>query len=73
MAASEVSYETKPNDVLDAIIQKHYGATSQELFELVYSANYGLAKHGTLLPAGITIKLPKWGGGQNQTATRIWD
>ncbi len=73
MVASEVSYETKPYDVLDAIIQNHYGETSQELFEFVYSANYGLAAHGALLPAGITIKLPKWVGGQNQTATRIWD
>lgn len=48
-------YKTKENEMLDWICWKHYGF---EAVEAVLKENPGLAEYGSLLPAGLIIKLP---------------
>lgn len=49
-------YETKPSEILDEIVFRHYG--NHQPLQLVLNANPGLAKRGPILPEGLTITLP---------------
>lgn len=51
-------YYTKENEMLDLICWKHYGYSSGAVEEVLLE-NPGLAEHGSFLPAGLRIKLPK--------------
>ncbi len=44
--------------MLDLICWKHYGYSSGAVEEVLLE-NLGLAEHGSFLPAGLRIKLPK--------------
>ncbi|WP_264735413.1 tail protein X [Wolbachia endosymbiont (group A) of Rhinocyllus conicus] len=44
--------------MLDEICWKHYGYSSEAVEEVLLE-NPGLAEHGSFLPAGLRIKLPK--------------
>ncbi len=44
--------------MLDLICWKHYGFTDGTVEEVLLK-NPGLAEHGSFLPAGLRIKLPK--------------
>ncbi|WP_265038503.1 MULTISPECIES: tail protein X [unclassified Wolbachia] len=44
--------------MLDEICWKHYGYSSGAVEEVLLE-NPGLAEHGSFLPAGLRIKLPK--------------
>ncbi len=44
--------------MLDLICWKHYGYSSGAVEEVLLE-NPGLAEHGSFLPAGLRIKLPK--------------
>ncbi|BET30033.1 MULTISPECIES: tail protein X [Wolbachia] len=53
-----IYYYTKENEMLDLICWKHYGYSSGAVEEVLLE-NPGLAEHGSFLPAGLRIKLPK--------------
>lgn len=53
-----IYYYTKKNEMLDQICWKHYGYSSGAVEEVLLE-NPGLAEHGSFLPAGLRIKLPK--------------
>lgn len=55
MAATLISQQ---HDTVDALCWRHYGRTAG-VTELVLQANPGLADHGAVLPAGITVLLPE--------------
>jgi phage tail protein X len=66
-------YRTKDGDALDTICYRHYGASSGYV-EAVLEANRGLATHGAVLPAGITILLPDLPELKSyQVTLRLWD
>ena len=44
-------------DTVDEICYRHYGRTDQ-VVELVYAANPGLAESGPVLPHGCEVTLP---------------
>jgi phage tail protein X len=49
-------YITRDGDMVDAIAFERYGNHGSEA--AIFAANPGLADHGPILPAGLTIKLP---------------
>lgn len=51
-------YITKDGDRVDWICWRYYGRYRGGAVEAVLKANKGLADHGLLLPAGISITLP---------------
>ncbi|MCA7010356.1 tail protein X [Wolbachia endosymbiont of Tribolium confusum] len=53
-----IYYYTKENEMLDEICWKHYGYSSGVVEEVLLK-NPGLVEHGSFLPAGLKIKLPK--------------
>ncbi|MFP3016475.1 MAG: tail protein X [Wolbachia sp.] len=53
-----IYYYTKENEMLDLICWKHYGYSSGAVEEVLLE-NPGLAEHGSFLPTGLRIKLPK--------------
>lgn len=52
------TYVTQQNDMVDAIAARAYGDEHGGATEAILSANRGLADHGPLLPANLTIVLP---------------
>lgn len=50
------TYTSKPGEMLDEIVVRHYESASP--LNLVLEANPGLAKMGPTLPGGIEITLP---------------
>ena len=68
-----ITYRTKDNDTLDAICHSYYGSSSGYV-EAVLEANRGLAVHGAVLPAGVTILLPDLSELKpHKTTLRLWD
>ncbi|MCZ2203988.1 tail protein X [Bartonella sp. A05] len=66
-------YVTKDGDMVDEICWRHYPKGQQALaVERVYTANYGLAEHGAILKAGITILLPSLPYPQATPVIRLW-
>jgi phage tail protein X len=66
-------YRTKNGDTLDIICHRHYGASCGYV-EVVLETNHGLAAHGAVLPAGVTILLPELSELKPHKATlRLWD
>lgn len=53
-----MTYITKQGDILDDVVARYYGDTSNRVVELVLEANRGLADHGPILPPNIEIELP---------------
>lgn len=53
-----MDYLTKQNDLLDDVVYRYYGDLENRAVETVLEANRGLADHGPMLPAGLTITLP---------------
>jgi phage tail protein X len=71
-----MEYLTKQNDILDDVVFRFYGDTDGGIAERVLEANreIGLADHGPILPAGITINLPERVTEQAaKTITKLWD
>lgn len=59
-------------DLLDALLDAHYGRADDAILRAVLAANPGLAVHGPVLPKGIVITLPALQ--QRPTpALRLWD
>lgn len=70
-----IIYITVQRDMLDAILYRHYGRTS-EVVERVLEANPGLASQGPLLPPGLSIvipDIPSTGDAPIIPTTRLWD
>lgn len=66
-------YRTKEGDVLDWICWKQYGY-APGIVETVLIANPGLAAHGSHLPGGLLINLPKVTVvPPNEEPIRLWD
>ena len=59
-------------DTVDEICQRHYGRTEQ-VFELVYAANPGLAESGPVLPHGCDITLPELPEAATAETVNLWD
>ena len=66
-------YLTRQNDVLDDVVFRFYGDTDRRIVETVLEANRGLADHGPVLPAGVSIELPEREPAATETLTRLWD
>lgn len=54
MAATLITHQ---HDTVDALCWRHYGRTAG-VTEVVLQNNPGLADHGPVLPAGISVLLP---------------
>jgi phage tail protein X len=65
-------YVTKQGDMVDAVCHAEYGDTAAYT-EAVLAANPGLAAHGPILPAGITINLPVFEEEPTATVVKLWD
>lgn len=66
-------YRTKDGDTLDAICWAHYGQQAGAV-EDVLEANPGLARVGTIFPAGVLIELPARNAlSQTIQPVRLWD
>ncbi|KPU83667.1 hypothetical protein JI58_08130 [Marinosulfonomonas sp. PRT-SC04] len=66
------TYTTQEDDVLDAIVYRHYGR-HQGTTEAVLEANRGLASYGLVLPAGLTITLPDIEADQPVQSVKLYD
>ena len=51
------SAQTQHGETLDQLCWRALGSTDP--VDAVYSANPGLAEHGPILPAGLTVTLPE--------------
>lgn len=69
-----MEYLTRQGDILDDVVFRFYGDTERRIVETVLEANRGLADHGPILPAGLTITLPDRNPEPPaETLTRLWD
>ncbi|MFR0654931.1 tail protein X [Pantoea sp. SIMBA_079] len=59
-------------DTVDEICQRHYGRTEQ-VVELVFAANPGLAESGPVLPHGCDITLPELPEAATAETVNLWD
>lgn len=66
-----VVYRTKQGDVLDAVVFKYYEGQAGAL-EQVLEANRGLAKYGTVLPAGLAVVLPDLPKPSPKESVTLW-
>lgn len=64
-------YVTKDGDTVDWVCWKQYGRSGGTT-EAVLEANPGLADHGPVLPAGLTINLPDLPQAPARAVVRIW-
>lgn len=67
------TYTTKDGDSVDFICWKFYGSTANRVTEAVLEANLGLADHGPLLPAGVTVTLPAIEAPAKTQGVKLWD
>lgn len=69
----DITYTTKPEDMLDYICWKHYGSSSGFVEAVLeYEKNYRLADQPELLPGELTIYLPEVRVEQKEPI-RLWD
>ena len=74
MKISETKYLTRYGDTVDYICWRHYGSERGGTTEAVLAANIGLAAHGPVLPAGLTIVLPAYNDTkQVEKLVELWD
>lgn len=66
-------YKSREGDTVDYIAWRHYGTTEGRTVEQVLDANPGLADHGPLLPAGVTVTLPDLEAPAKVNGVRLWD
>lgn len=59
-------------DTVDDICFRHYGRT-QQVTELVYAANTGLADAGAVLPHGYAVDLPDMPESSSGETVNLWD
>lgn len=59
-------------DTVDEICNRYYGRT-QQVVELVYSANPGLAEYGPVLPHGCEVVLPDLPASPSAETVNLWD
>ncbi|PRD15316.1 tail protein X [Pantoea coffeiphila] len=59
-------------DTVDEICYRHYGRT-QQVVELVYVANPGLADNGPVLPHGYELLLPELPAASTGETVNLWD
>ena len=67
-----IQYQTKTNDMIDAICNRYYGKQSGAV-ELVYEANRGLADYGPVLPSGLILELPELPAAETTPVIKLWD
>jgi phage tail protein X len=73
MADTFESYTTADGDMVDAIAFRRFG-TSRAHTERILDANPGLAAMGSVLPAGVVIRIPVPAvPDRKKTAQRLWD
>jgi len=59
-------------DTVDDICYRHYGRT-QQVVEMVYAANTGLADQGVILPHGWPVELPDLPESSTRDTLQLWD
>ncbi|MBP2167003.1 phage tail protein X [Erwinia toletana] len=59
-------------DTVDDICFRHYGRT-QQVVEMVYAANTGLAAQGPVLPHGYPVELPDLPESSTRDTLQLWD
>lgn len=72
VARSGHSYVTSDGDVLDSIIENHYGDTLGDKIGQVLAANPGLASKGPVYDAGLKIALPQIDEAQSAETVSLW-
>ena len=68
---ADVTYTTKPGDVLDQLTHDYYEGRAGA-FEAVLAANPGISSHGSVLPGGLTIKLPDLPEPEETNTYTLW-
>lgn len=68
-----MKYTTREGDTVDSVAWKYYGSTANRVVETLLAANRGLADHGPILPAGVTITLPDIAEPTKTQGIRLWD
>lgn len=66
------TYITSEGDTTDRIAWRVYGTQGARVTEKLLDANPGLADHGPVLPAGITISLPELATAAEKSAAKLW-
>jgi phage tail protein X len=67
-------YISSEGDTVDYIAWKFYGTQAAGVVESVLAANFGLASHGPILPAGLEITMPAIATAETTTSTlSLWD
>ncbi|WP_265042254.1 tail protein X [Wolbachia endosymbiont (group B) of Melanostoma mellinum] len=67
-----VHYITRENEMLDYICFKHYGYSSGAVEEVLLK-NPGLAEHGSFLPTGLKIRLPRIQEQLKKSKLKVWE
>ena len=68
-----ITIKTLGGDFLDALVAEHYGTeAASAALAVVLAANPGLAAHGPVLPAGVTIVMPDLVP-PDSGVLRLWD
>lgn len=70
-----MQYRTKDGDTVDGICWRYYGtqAGTATAVALVLEANPGLADHGPVLPAGVSVLLPDLPTPVAEQGVSLWD
>lgn len=68
-----LKYTTREGDTADLIAWKHYGRLEGRMVERLLEANPGLADHGPILPAGVSVQLPEVAPQDKVDGVRLWD
>lgn len=70
---TDLTYQSRAGDTVDLIAWHYYGATDNRIVERLFVANHGLADHGPVLPAGLTIVLPELSVPATNEGISLWD
>lgn len=71
MTVETIAYRCQENEVLDAIVFKHYG--TYDMLQAVLDANPNLADQGPLIEAGYIVVLPAIEGPTRESSVVLWD
>lgn len=64
---------TLAGETLDFVIFRTLGRVDETLLNQTYDLNPELAEYGTVLPAGVVVKLPQQPTTQETPTLHLWD
>jgi phage tail protein X len=69
---SNPSVIARQGDTLDLICHRHFGQTAV-VTEMALELNPGIARHGEILPEGLSVTLPAEAPPREIQTVRLWD